>query len=552
MAPNFAAGALTPQMGQFLNAINGFLKEQNETALADFLVIEPPFNPTYQEMIQEVRQAYPKGSEDALEDKCAKALTVASQGLNGSANWTMFVKFMAQYLAYLRDVDSDPERYLETYELLYELQKRANSALVHPSLGHIMTQTVISCAKLICRLAIGLDKQPELIAHLKSNNPGGEDGGRETLPERAAETIRQALTTCLNDRTSDIGEDGRPQGKKRGIYIIANICLKIFFQCRKTRNAEMIFTTIKNNSPPLAAYPKAQRVTYLYYLGRYWFQNNHFHRAQLALNEAYNESPINERAIRQRRHILIYLITTNIITGRFPSDTIFQRPEAQGLREHFLPIMQAIRSGNLTLFRQYLDLDGPAASWFLHFRILLQLRNRCEVLVWRSVIRKIWILNGTRYEPNAKTAPLVDINDILLIFRALEKQAQKPEQVAYIDPDLDGDDYGDEDPDSYLPTFSSVESILSSLIDQGFLRGFIAHRQQKFVITGAKQSGGDVLAAGFPSPWRVVEGKVAGDEVVPGWKKMANGGLGMGMGGAGVFGGGMVVNLSGARAAGAA
>ncbi|KAF2173899.1 hypothetical protein M409DRAFT_62124 [Zasmidium cellare ATCC 36951] len=540
---------MTPKLGQFLNAINGFVKEQNESGLADFLVIEPPFNQTYLEMVEEVRQAYPKGSEEALEEKCTKSLTVASNGLNGSASWTMFIKFMAQYLSYLRDVDADPNKYLETYELLYELQKRANSALVHPSLGQIMIQTVISCAKLICRLAIGLDKQPELIAHLKSSKPGGEDGGRETLPERTAETIRQALTTCLNDRTSDLDQNGRPEGKKRGIYIIANICLKIFFQCRKTRNAEMIFTTIRNNSPPLAAYPKAQRVTYLYYLGRYWFQNNHFHRAQLALDEAYNESPINELATRQRRHILIYLITCNITMGRFPSNVVFQRPEAQGLRERFMPIMLAIRSGDLTLFRQYLDLDGPNAPWFLHFRILFQLRNRCEVLVWRSLIRKVWILNGTRYEPGAKTAPLVDVHDLLSIFRLLEKQAQKPQDTAYIDPDLDGDDEGDEDPDALLPTLSSIESILSSLVDQGFLRGFIAHRQQKFVITGAKQAGGDVLAAGFPPPWKVVQGKVVGLEEVPGWKKMGGGLAGMATGG---ISGGMVVNLSGARASGAA
>lgn len=123
MAPKFAAGVMTPQLGQFLNAINGFVKEQNETSLAEYLVIEPPFNPTYQQMIQELQQAYPKGSEEALEEKCSKSLTVASNGLNGSATWTMFIKFMAQYLSYLRDVDADPNKYLETYELLYELQK---------------------------------------------------------------------------------------------------------------------------------------------------------------------------------------------------------------------------------------------------------------------------------------------------------------------------------------------------------------------------------------------------------------------------------------------
>ena len=105
---------------------------------------------------------------------------------------------------------------------------------------------------------------------------------------------------------------------------------------------------------------------------------------------------------------------------------------------------------------------------------------------------------------------------------------------------------------SFLPDSTSVGSILSSLVEQGFLRGFIAHRQKKFAISGVKQAGGNVLAAGFPAPWKVMQGKVGGDEEVPGWKKDAPNGTGFGGMLTGGLSGGMVVNLSGARAAGAA
>ena len=99
---------------------------------------------------------------------------------------------------------------------------------------------------MLARLAIGLDKRPDLIAQLSTpttaaaimDEASSGGGGKETLPERAANIIRQAFVTCLNDRSSPgaatgmttTTNSGKPEGKKSGIYTIANLCLKILFQ----------------------------------------------------------------------------------------------------------------------------------------------------------------------------------------------------------------------------------------------------------------------------------------------------------------------------------
>ena len=548
----------TPLLGQFLVAVNGFISVRNENGLADYLALEPPFGQHYIRMIDELKSAYPKGSEAALEEKCSQSLKAAREGAEGSP-WTPFIKFMVQYLGYLRDVDADPNKYLHTYELLSELQTRANSALAHGTLGYMMLKIVVTNARLVCRLAIGLDKRPELIAHLRSQGgqQRGEDGGaRETLPERAANIIRVAFVTCLNDRTAV--KSGQPvEGRKRGIYLLANLCLKILFQCRKTRNATQIFENIYNLSPPLSAYPKRERVTYLYYLGRFYFQNSHFYRAIQALQQSYDESPARPEYVRQRRYILVYLVASNIILGRFPSQTLLSRPEAQGFDTRFLPLCVAIQKGDLATFRRHLDFDGPHADWFLHFRILLQLRNRCEVLVWRSLIRKTWILNGTRpSDPISKVAPTVNIHDLVTAFSYLEKSAISGPPLTYTDPDFVGIEYDDPDAPSFGDLGSghyydttSIESVLSSLIDQGLLGGFWSHRQMKFAITGAARKGGALLA-GFPAPWGVLKARAEREDgEVPGWKKDAKVGFG-GAGRASGVGPGSVVRLSGVRGIG--
>ena len=47
------------------------------------------------------------------------------------------------------------------------------------------------------------------------------------------------------------------------------------------------------------------------------------------------------------------------------------------------------------------------------------------------------------------------------------------------------------------PTMREIESVVSALVSQGLLHGFIARSSERFAIMGAKQRGGP-LSAGWP------------------------------------------------------
>lgn len=443
-------------------------------------------------------------------------------------------------------------------------------------MGLIVLPTVISLSRTLTRLAIGLDKRPELIAHLEPHRltVNGEDGAeRVTLVEASANVIREAFKKCLSERSASptgIDADDKPEGRRIGIYLCANLCLKLFFQCRKLRSAEQILSNIYQQSPPLSRFPASQRVTFLYYLGRYLFANNHFFRAQLALQGAYDQC--HNRCLQQRRQILIYLLASNLVLGRFPSQKLLQRAEAEKFAEIFLPVCNAVKSGNLATFRSLLDLGHANAPWLLHRRIFLQLQNRCEVLVWRSLARKAYILSGFKGDASRR-APSLDLEDVLTLGLFLEERflglrRTKIQRISeqtgsdfeytilrggtdseeaipyegYIDIDLQNE-VNPEGPD--LPTLEAIESIVASLIQQDLLHGYISHKYARFVITGAKTR--PALEMGFPNAWQVIQ--AAADSEVPGWVQERQSGAG----GAGRLGGpGMVVNLSGARPVGAA
>lgn len=454
-------------------------------------------------------------------------------------------------------------------------------------MGLVVLPTVISLSQTLARLAIGLDKRPDLVAHLSQRDAsaGGEEATeRVTLVEGSANVIREAFKKCLSERSGPLNgiENGRPEGRRIGIYMTANLCLKLFFHCRKLRSAEQIFGNIYQQSPPLALFPASQRVTYLYYLGRYFFANSHFFRAQLALQAAYDQC--HAQCTSQRRLIVIYLLTSNIILGRFPTPQLYQRRESVDLQGKFQPICTAIVRGDLTSFRRYMDFDSAHAEWFLRKRILLQLSNRCEVLVWRSLARRTFMLSGSHGDVSKKAAPTLALQDMLTLAISLESAALTPPGAArqtnghssdprlrthtdsifvfpndnngtasqsqtpassttlphgHVDPDLAG---AVEDGPPLLPTMEVIESIVASLVEQDLLRGFISHSQRRFAITGAKNA--SPLRVGFPVVWKVLAAKA--DTEVPGWVREKKGPVATGG-----FRPGMVVNLSGARPAGA-
>lgn len=188
-----------------------------------------------------------------------------------------------------------------------------------------------------------------------------------------------------------------------------------------------MFASISAQSPPLSHFPASQRVTYLYYLGRYLFSNNLFYPALIALQAAYDQC---HRQARSQRHlILTYLIPCNIIMGRFPSRALFQRTEAQGLVEHFEPLCRLIVRGDYIAFRRHLTLSSPTAKWFARKGTLLALRNRCEILVWRSFCRRVFIEGGFHGDPQAQAQrgppPFLYLQKLAVATRWLRSQHRR-------------------------------------------------------------------------------------------------------------------------------
>jgi hypothetical protein len=112
----------TPTLDQFLSEINRITLSKDSALLSTYLIIEPPYAPSYNTIINELRTSYPKGaaSDTALEKKIVKVVKVIDGGDDVEiASWSAFSRFMVLYFGFLRDVDVG--NLLETFGLLSEV-----------------------------------------------------------------------------------------------------------------------------------------------------------------------------------------------------------------------------------------------------------------------------------------------------------------------------------------------------------------------------------------------------------------------------------------------
>lgn len=295
-----------------------------------------------------------------------------------------------------------------------------------------------------------------------------------------------------------------------------------------------MFTNLSTSGPALSLYPASQRVTFLYYLGRFNFDHGHYLRAHMCFEEAYRQCL--SQFQKHRRQILTHWIPTNLLLGRFPSRSLLGRPEAAGFAEVFLPICAAIRSGNFVAFHQAL---ARSRDWLWDRGVYLTFLYRLKPLVWRSFTRKIFLLtwqgsadggSSNRaaslslddlaaaagyvqkllegYVPAAKPPPARPPHINTIFMKAVTNSAVSSSSSSLLVPPPGGPRhlmpsegliFGNKAPDA-----DAVESVVAGLVYAGLLNGFVARQQRRFAVEGAKRKGGDPVAAGWPNPYESI------------------------------------------------
>lgn len=169
------------------------------------------------------------------------------------------------------------------------------------------------------------------------------------------------------------------------------------------------------------------------------------------------------RNLRNKRAILIPLVATYLILGRYPEPALL---EASNLSQVYGPLTFYLKSGQAAAAMDELDRH---MDWLRFRGLYLILREKLQISLWRNLARRCLALS---YGPAqaASAPPTLRVDKLLSAAR-----------LAWRDPSLQPSD---------------IEAILASLIDQGFVKGYILHSKGVLVL----QKGPHM---GFPPIWTV-------------------------------------------------
>ncbi|KAJ1811604.1 hypothetical protein LPJ75_004063 [Coemansia sp. RSA 2598] len=327
----------------------------------------------------------------------------------------IFEQFTTKYLSYVRD--SPVVRPEESHGNLCRVAELL-TALMTASQGNWLIPVLRPLALALCRSAQA--------THRATREPAAF--------AQTASVLLRILIDLLSDNTASL-----EQSKKQGSLFIAGLLLRISLRTSAAPGAYASKTLEVKGLSGSRAFSAKDRVSYNYWLGRYYLVCYYVDHARTHLQYAFDHCPAWHH--HNKRAILRHLIAANMIRGLLPTQELLSR---YGMEPVYSQLCLHFRKGNLVGFQQTL-IDNM--EFFRSQGNYLILLERTEILVYRNAL---W--RATRVLANSERGKTMSYRDVLTTFR-----------VASQNLDMD---------------FFEMESIMASLISQKFVLGYMFHHQK--------------------------------------------------------------------------
>jgi len=282
--------------------------------------------------------------------------------------------------------------------------------------------------------------------------------GERSMLEIAADLYMQAFRTCVADNRADIGST-----KRWGILFITNQLFKIYFMINKLHLLKPLLRAV-DQCDLKDRFPLSQRVTYKFFQGRKALFENDYVSATDCLEFAFTHC--HKGSTQNKRQILLYLIPVKLIKGSLPTLEFLQEHLLDGM---FGGIVNSMKSGDLELFDKTLE---DNMQELVRNRILLAV-EKLRVVVQRTLFKKIHAIIGSEMEATARAngedAEKAKNKSNLLPLKALHDALADYENTV-----RENDDLLDK---------TETECIVSALIANGYMKGYIAHAHEKVVMS---------------------------------------------------------------------
>ncbi|KAI7827344.1 hypothetical protein BX661DRAFT_183093 [Kickxella alabastrina] len=259
----------------------------------------------------------------------------------------------------------------------------------------------------------------------------------------------QAASVLLRLLIDLLADNGGPleQSKRVGCLFVAGLLLRISLRTSAAPGAYASKALEVKNLWGSSVFSQRDRVSYSYWLGRYYLVCYYVDSARSQLEYAFNGCPAWH--MRNKRAVLRYLFVANMIRGQLAHPALLEKYQMEPV---YAELAWHFRKGNLAMFQQVLIANMEFFRSQGNFLILME---RTEILIYRNVLMRSSALNS-----RSELGRAMPYRDVLAAFQ-LSSQ-------------------------NYSMDYAEMESILASLVAQKFVLGFLFHHQK--LVNLAKKS----------------------------------------------------------------
>ncbi|CDJ68882.1 proteasome PCI domain-containing protein, putative [Eimeria necatrix] len=265
---------------------------------------------------------------------------------------------------------------LDLYVDLYVGAPAASCSWLVPGLAALCT--------IMSRAAFAADSSSEDSADLLEEAEGAAD--TDEMQHRYTKQILNAIRPKLGKVR---GEEAR-----HGAYVV--LLGQSIKRCLQLGNMQMAAGFLKlcdSRQINFSHAPRGPMVNFRYYLGRLYMQQEQFEQSESELVWAFSNCPPTK--MRVRRNILECLVAARLRMGKLPSAELLNKYQMP----HYLDIIKAMKSGNLSLFDR--ALEQHESVFIKHGTILCV--ERLKFIVFRTLMKRMkqwWLESGLASKAN--------------------------------------------------------------------------------------------------------------------------------------------------------
>jgi len=212
--------------------------------------------------------------------------------------------------------------------------------------------------------------------------------------------------------------------------------VEIYFKINKFHLCKPLIRALENANI-MSCFTLAQRITYNYFLGMKSMFDSDYKKADELLSFSFNNC--HPQYFNNKRLILIFLIPVKMLLGIMPVNVLLEKYQLT----QFEPVVKAVKVGNLKALEEALE---EHSDFFWKYGIYLIL-EKLKIIAYRNVFKKVCLILQTHQ---------VAIESFKIILEYLQE-----EEIS----------------------LKEVNCILSNLIYEGKIKGYISLQHQKLVIS---------------------------------------------------------------------